>query len=57
MVSKKEHTQSRSLQGKGGGRVTRRQRAKGEIKEDIGYISSAEDVQRKRVSEEVEAER
>jgi len=40
MVSRKEHTQSLSLQGMGGRWVTHRQSAKGEIKEDICYISS-----------------
>lgn len=38
MVSRKQHTQSQSLQGKGGEWVTCRQSASGEIKEDIPYI-------------------
>ena len=37
MVSRREHTQSQSLQGEGGRRVTPRQSAKGEIKENIRY--------------------
>lgn len=56
MVSRKEHTQSESAR-EGGGWVTCRQSANGEIKEDIPYIYPlGREHAKERVSEEVEAE-